>query len=474
MDFISALPSEILETILLFTVVPVPSPITTNTLTHRPVLRWEQELQSGESTLVRLLSPRLVSSRFCVAAWKLFGKVLGETIFDLRSRDSLGYLMAVSSCKSLAPWVKKLTIGFYSAPKGLKSMQTKDDVTRDLGSAGLDKLQRVHAVEMSWWPDVLKTHDNNSEGHEMPSLPFESSDTEWFFYTVARCLKALENLDDICFLSDERILPARYKSVIQHISAFQLAPHTNTSIQRRAQKGLDLLFQTMDMSGTCPSRLDISTVPDCRSSVTATPTELLQKVCSRTTDLTVRSSGLVSLISCSNLQHYSKELKTLNLIITNDGPQSLLPEESWQAYIPDLMKAIRPLDLNLLRIQLGTDDSWAQTEYKRWHQSDLLELKGKSERWLEGVAEAVQVQPKGFRAYLKRYGAWNSGCHRVVGAMLKLICQPESKTRVFCQKTLSPFVIIAGCILFFKFGMRIHKLRRVLHESWRCHRLPSG
>lgn len=418
MDYILTLPFEILETILVFAVTPVASPISTSSYTGMPVLRWEEELNLKESILVQSLSPRLVSSRFYEASWRPFATVLGETIFDLRSRDSLANLMAVSSCPDLATWFRKLTIGFYSAPNESRGQH----VNEKLSLAGQEKLQSICEVENSWWPDVLQWEDDKFSQDEGTACSTNDDDdgAEWFLQTVARCLTALTNLDDVCYSFDMRIFPARYKPIIQHLfdaADFQLDPRTSPKIQRRGCQGLDLLFQALALSQTSPSRLDIS-MPLCSGTVVSTlPPVGLQRVLRNVSDLTIRSSELIDFDPWNLLQHSCKSAEKVNsverlsIIITDEDEKSLLPDELWSVdHIPLLVEKIKAMNVRCLRLQIGTDASWAHTDYQRWHTSDSNEMMVKPVSWLDGLAKIVHVRPQGFCTWLKRYGAWDSRC----------------------------------------------------------------
>ncbi|XPS70999.1 hypothetical protein M3J07_003191 [Ascochyta lentis] len=105
---IDILPAEILESILLGTVDKVTPPIGYSE-SGKKVFRWKQEKITGEASATQFLQIRLVCRKFHAMAWRAFRKVLGETVFDLASKKSMGTLHAIARQRSLSPWMTKLT-----------------------------------------------------------------------------------------------------------------------------------------------------------------------------------------------------------------------------------------------------------------------------------------------------------------------------------------------------------------------------
>ena len=115
-----------------------------------------------------MLALRLVSYAFHKASWKVFGKVLGETIFDLHSPKSLGTLQSVSSCGALAPRVTKFTLGFYSCPDRIIDLSTpsRTHVFIVAGKHGRREAHTICATERSMWPGSYVWAAEGTAGNE--------------------------------------------------------------------------------------------------------------------------------------------------------------------------------------------------------------------------------------------------------------------------------------------------------------------
>jgi glucuronate isomerase len=104
------LPSELLERILLKTLRGAQS--LSAEKKHLFDLRCFQDMNSCCSKAASLLGHRLVCSTIRDHSWRALAKVVGETVCDLCSRQSMGHFMALSRSKALAPWVRKLTVTY--------------------------------------------------------------------------------------------------------------------------------------------------------------------------------------------------------------------------------------------------------------------------------------------------------------------------------------------------------------------------
>jgi hypothetical protein len=226
-DPISKLSMENLEVILLRATDEVTPPLAIGFKTGARSLRWGQDFRSYKSVLVSMLAARLVSHEFHKALWKLFGKVLGDTIFDLHSPKSLETIRIVSSCGSLAPWVTKLTFGFYSCPDRIIDVSTPSriHVLIAAGEDGRIKAHAIRATEHSMWPgsyvwakegiDGSETSNATCSGSAYDRLgsQLRSADAFRFSDLVDESLEPFSNVEMISFSCDSTILPARYKSI---------------------------------------------------------------------------------------------------------------------------------------------------------------------------------------------------------------------------------------------------------------------
>ncbi|KAH4018222.1 hypothetical protein HBI82_048960 [Parastagonospora nodorum] len=115
-SLLEKLPTELLEKVLLEVVNGVTSP--SEYTGNRPnLLRCNLEITSGTSIASLLLKHRLVSRTIRMNSWRSLAKVLGETIFDMCSKESMANLVALTSCMSLAPWINKLTVSCFKVKK---------------------------------------------------------------------------------------------------------------------------------------------------------------------------------------------------------------------------------------------------------------------------------------------------------------------------------------------------------------------
>lgn len=115
---IDKLPAELLEKILLEVVASSPPPILDADAAGsgaefprhyeiRANIVYRYEVVDSTSAT---LAFRATSRRFRDLSWRALAKVVGETIFDLASKQSIENLAAISSSPHLAPWVSKLSI----------------------------------------------------------------------------------------------------------------------------------------------------------------------------------------------------------------------------------------------------------------------------------------------------------------------------------------------------------------------------
>lgn len=199
----SKIPIEILELILLEAVDEVTPLLAIDFKTGIRSLRWKKDLRSGRSVLVDMLALRLVSRAFHKAAWKAFGKVLGETIFDMHSPDSMITLQTMSRCKALAPWVTKLTVGFYSAPRCVTCICNKTYCSHTIKEAkGQQLLHQIRTKERSLWPGSETWDEGGLDTSEESGFPYgfdldsqidASAASAQLLSLVTRSLKGLPN-----------------------------------------------------------------------------------------------------------------------------------------------------------------------------------------------------------------------------------------------------------------------------------------
>jgi len=140
---IEKLPAELLECILLEVAKHAVLPVTEDEDSGSVVYRYAQEEEQACS-----LAFRLTSRRFRNCSWKAFGAYLGETIFDLRSRQSISNLTAASTCEHLAPWVTKLIISCDEAPADYPLDQEWEEILTHSEEAELVRLRHDSSSDL--------------------------------------------------------------------------------------------------------------------------------------------------------------------------------------------------------------------------------------------------------------------------------------------------------------------------------------
>lgn len=137
-SLIEGLPPELLEDILLEIVTDVPPPIKWDDH-DRPTLRCHHASKADSSATSSLLAHRLVSRLFKNCSWRSLAKVLEETIFEIRSDESIANLVKISSLKELAPWVRYLTFScFFNEP--MRSQPLAWSILIENGSAEIARM----------------------------------------------------------------------------------------------------------------------------------------------------------------------------------------------------------------------------------------------------------------------------------------------------------------------------------------------
>jgi hypothetical protein len=133
-SYLEQLPAELIENIPLEVVKDVEPPVKWDMEGHT-ILRCQVQYggKTNSSNASTLLAHRLASHTLRNSAWRALAKVIGETIFDIRSKESVENLVAISHCEVLAPWIHKLTVGCF----------TVDDIYPSLTSALHDCLIRL-------------------------------------------------------------------------------------------------------------------------------------------------------------------------------------------------------------------------------------------------------------------------------------------------------------------------------------------
>jgi hypothetical protein len=192
------LPAELLEKILLEVVSDVKPPGS-----HDPYggadRRSRTELDLGHSLASKLLVHRLVSRTLRDSSWRTLAKVIGETIFDVNSRQSMKNLQQVAKCKDLTLWLNKLTVSYFVVRNWYPTIyaENEDDLRSETvffcGETGENQWMRIKNNDESWFPSVRKSCSMIDNAGGLNGLA----------QLLSSCLKTLQNLAHVNYYYDE-------------------------------------------------------------------------------------------------------------------------------------------------------------------------------------------------------------------------------------------------------------------------------
>jgi hypothetical protein len=139
---IENLPAELLEQLLLYVVGDVVPPVSVDS----DARRVHRVMQVKRNHVQLSLAFRLSCKKLYACSWRALGSFLGETVFDIRSRESCDHLLAVSQCENLAPWITKLTLACHQS---LGSYPADNSSIAEIGSPVYEQLALIRRGETS-------------------------------------------------------------------------------------------------------------------------------------------------------------------------------------------------------------------------------------------------------------------------------------------------------------------------------------
>ena len=241
-SLLEQLPTELIEKILLGVASDVSPP---NTLyAGADDLRCEREAKIGASFATGLLAHRLLCRTLRDCAWRAFGKVIGETLFDIRSRQSVENMAAVSKCKQLAPWMRKLTIACLLVERDYPvGGWSNFMMTVGKPDAGLTtELQEIQRRGEAWYLGSTVDGNTNNEG------PILGDDTKMLISLVATHLNNLHNLEHVIYDFHGAYIPARYRALAHRYRSheeFDFRVNNYEAAKRGAYIGLHVLLNSL-------------------------------------------------------------------------------------------------------------------------------------------------------------------------------------------------------------------------------------
>jgi hypothetical protein len=249
---------ELLEKIMLEVMDDVASPITYDE-DWKHVLRCCAEISTGTSIATLLLAHRLVSCTLRDSSWKSLAKVIGETIFDLRSKDSVENLAAVTECPQLVPWVQKLTVSCFTVDhqNGFPHLWFVRDGSRrnKIGP----HLPRAKAMERLWYPLAWRwAEDGSGRVDSVDGYSLSPQDgTEALVALLGKCLRSLHNLSSVNYHYEDNYVPGRYRLAAGHLPGSFSVDETD-ACDRGAWLGQFMLLEALAIAQTELKSLEIS------------------------------------------------------------------------------------------------------------------------------------------------------------------------------------------------------------------------
>jgi hypothetical protein len=202
------LPPELIEKVLLYVVGDVTPPITYDENWDH-ILRCYEEITTDTPHTTSLLAHRLVSRTLRDNSWRALARVIGETIFDLRSKNSVESLIAVSRSQELGPWVHKLTISCFVLGTEVDLnpwFQTPDQPNMDDDIR--TELRQIKSKDSSWHASAWGWINDKPELNQGTS---PTDGTQPLVELLSECVESLHNLSAVHYHYDDCYIPGRFR-----------------------------------------------------------------------------------------------------------------------------------------------------------------------------------------------------------------------------------------------------------------------
>jgi len=267
-SFLEQLPAELIENILLEVVSEVEGPNVHEQGARQ--IRCVQEIHSRASLSTGLLEHRLVCRTLRKCSWRAFALVVGETLFDIRSRKSIENLQALSHCGEVAPWVQKLTFccltvsETYPAPSHDPYRDERRNMSKDDRSAFMS----IQEKDETWFPTAWTWISSNNATSDLDNEDADltiDKDTTQLVHAVSGNLLSFQNLRHLKFEHVENFIPARYKFLARtrkHGPAPDFTVGSGVHTSRGAYIGLHVLLASLKEAQLKPKVLSLAVAMD--------------------------------------------------------------------------------------------------------------------------------------------------------------------------------------------------------------------
>ncbi|KAH4237098.1 hypothetical protein HBI06_045970 [Parastagonospora nodorum] len=289
---IHKLPTELLENVLLYAVSHVNSPGMDE---HG---RLRNISAPGPSTILNF---RSTCRKFRDASYRALAKVIGETIYDLRSKISIQNLETLSKTAQLARWVTKLTFSCLivneSFPIQLKGFHdTLGPALTKLHPEIRQEYAQVKVEEEAWYSEIWPpASDFELLVQSQPRvLVFYQSTQCTLGQTLVECIERMANLDHFQYSwANEQTSPGRYRKLRSlGVGEMKGACYPDpTASALHAHLGLEILISAIAKSKVRPRTLELAVeLHESHTFITNCPESLVAAACSEVQNLLLLNS----------------------------------------------------------------------------------------------------------------------------------------------------------------------------------------
>ncbi|KAH4018220.1 hypothetical protein HBH98_204830 [Parastagonospora nodorum] len=266
----------------------------------------------------KVLDFRSTSRNFRDASWRALAKVIGDTKFDVASRNSVENLKAISQSEQLARWIQKLTLTckiarptfpldllYMSELMALDKNNRKpfeeyrpEDLPEDL----IREFETVKEQERQWYPETLSVWQDVDLGlfggvggtSEPPFLSLRPASNCSLVVTLMGYLRCFTNLDHACYFYQQDIMPARYRELLQFVDNREIDLGCDASERfprLNAHMGLEIFMGALAASNTNVRTMELGVqTEEPHAFLTGLPIDVVVKACHKVETLVLRNS----------------------------------------------------------------------------------------------------------------------------------------------------------------------------------------
>ncbi|KAH5629691.1 hypothetical protein HBI51_203930 [Parastagonospora nodorum] len=267
----------------------------------------------------KVLDFRSTSRIFRDDSWRALAKVIGDTKFDVASRNSVENLKAISLSEQLAGWIQKLTLTCQIArptfPLDLLYMSElmvldknnrkpfeeyrPEDLPEDLKR----EFETVKEQERQWYPETFSVWQDIDLGlfggvggtTEPPFLSLHPASNCSLVVTLMGYLRCFTNLDHACYFYQQDIMPARYRELFQSVDSCRVGLLEYGFCRRfpllNAHIGLEIFMGALAASNTNVRTMELGVqTEEPHAFLTDLPIDVVVKACHKVETLVLRNS----------------------------------------------------------------------------------------------------------------------------------------------------------------------------------------